>query len=273
MQVNKIDPSVIPQAGTPEYQEFMVNLYDNQKVDTTVSSFAPETEAAQQTPVEKPARPDHIPEKFWDAEAGQVRVDELLKSYTELEKSRSKSAEQTKADEQKAEGDQQNPEDKPKGIDWDALGDKVLNKGLEESDYEQLESAGIPKEIVDSYLSLIDTARSAASNRAAEYAGSKETLDSMLNWAAANLNDAEKAAYNARLASPDWQMAIDSLKLRMGSSNGSHEPTLINGNNVTNGDVGYQSKAEMIRDMSDPRYTSDPAFRRQVTNKIRLANF
>lgn len=29
-------------------------------------------------------RPDNIPEKFWDAEKGEVRVDELAKSYGEL---------------------------------------------------------------------------------------------------------------------------------------------------------------------------------------------
>jgi len=32
------------------------------------------------------ARPDHVPEKFWDAEKGEVRADEAIKSYTELEK-------------------------------------------------------------------------------------------------------------------------------------------------------------------------------------------
>ena len=40
-------------------------------------------EAAQS---EAPARPDGIPEKFWDAEAGTLRTDALLKSYLELER-------------------------------------------------------------------------------------------------------------------------------------------------------------------------------------------
>lgn len=30
-------------------------------------------------------RPDNVPEKFWDAEAGSVRTDDVLKSYTALE--------------------------------------------------------------------------------------------------------------------------------------------------------------------------------------------
>ncbi|ACJ00683.1 capsid assembly protein [Rhodospirillum centenum] len=32
------------------------------------------------------ARPPHVPEKFWDARAGAVRLEALLKSYLELEK-------------------------------------------------------------------------------------------------------------------------------------------------------------------------------------------
>jgi len=31
-------------------------------------------------------RPTHIPEKFWDTEAGEIRTDSLLKSYQELER-------------------------------------------------------------------------------------------------------------------------------------------------------------------------------------------
>lgn len=42
-----------------------------------------------QTPVapdSPPARPDHVPVKFWDPAAGTIRVDALLKSYLELER-------------------------------------------------------------------------------------------------------------------------------------------------------------------------------------------
>lgn len=31
-------------------------------------------------------RPEHVPEKFWDAESGQVKTDSVLESYTQLEK-------------------------------------------------------------------------------------------------------------------------------------------------------------------------------------------
>lgn len=37
-------------------------------------------------PADTKARPADVPEKFWDAEAGALRVDALLKSYRELER-------------------------------------------------------------------------------------------------------------------------------------------------------------------------------------------
>jgi hypothetical protein len=57
--------------------------------DGTLSS---QTEAAQTGAGEAaadaatPQRPDHIPEKFWDAEAGTVRTEALARSYVELER-------------------------------------------------------------------------------------------------------------------------------------------------------------------------------------------
>ncbi|MFN4090445.1 MAG: capsid assembly protein [Alphaproteobacteria bacterium] len=35
-------------------------------------------------PAGPPARPDHVPEVFWDPHAGQVRVDDLARAYAEL---------------------------------------------------------------------------------------------------------------------------------------------------------------------------------------------
>ncbi len=43
-------------------------------------------EAAAPPVPSKDARPPHVPPKFWDAEAGTIRVDALLKSYLELER-------------------------------------------------------------------------------------------------------------------------------------------------------------------------------------------
>lgn len=45
----------------------------------TDNLLTPETE-------EKTMKPDILPEKFWDSETGEIRLDELIKSYIALEK-------------------------------------------------------------------------------------------------------------------------------------------------------------------------------------------
>lgn len=46
----------------------------------------PKPDAARRDAAPKPQRPPDVPEKFWDAEAGAVRVDALLKAYRDAER-------------------------------------------------------------------------------------------------------------------------------------------------------------------------------------------
>jgi len=94
-----------PVPGTPEYDEVMlqvaqrhgarVEMSDQTTGQKTVFSFAdpaapavpPDTgNAPEEAPQAAPQRPENIPEKFWDAEKGQLNVEALLASYSELEK-------------------------------------------------------------------------------------------------------------------------------------------------------------------------------------------
>lgn len=62
-----------------------------QRMAGLASADRPLTEPAggSQQEAKPPAqRPDNVPEKFWDTKTGAVRVDDVLKSYTELEKLR-----------------------------------------------------------------------------------------------------------------------------------------------------------------------------------------
>ena len=56
-----------------------------------VEEQAPATEEVEQQTEEVsretiPERPDHIPEKFWNTETGELRQDDMIKSYNNLEK-------------------------------------------------------------------------------------------------------------------------------------------------------------------------------------------
>lgn len=58
--------------------------------DPTFKPVAPTNSTAEIAESGKPQRPAHIPEKFWDAEKGVVRVDEMARSYVELESGKGK---------------------------------------------------------------------------------------------------------------------------------------------------------------------------------------
>jgi hypothetical protein len=54
--------------------------------DLETAETVPAEEVAEATPPAPVERPEHVPEKFWDAESGAVRTEALLKSYVELER-------------------------------------------------------------------------------------------------------------------------------------------------------------------------------------------
>lgn len=83
-------PASKPVPGTPEYDAAMIAKFENRGVKAHGNADGPNNTdtsgatAAANAP--KPERPAHVPEKFWDAEKGEVRTEALLKSYGELEK-------------------------------------------------------------------------------------------------------------------------------------------------------------------------------------------
>jgi hypothetical protein len=54
-----------------------------EQVEETTEQGTVEPEVNQDVTHEKPS---HVPDKFWNAESGEVMVDDVLKSYTEMEK-------------------------------------------------------------------------------------------------------------------------------------------------------------------------------------------
>ena len=61
-------------------------------------------------------------------------------------------------------------------------------------------------------------------------------------------------------------MAVESMAKRYTEANG-QDGNMIQGRSAKMTD-SYRSQAEMIRDMNDPRYDSDPAYRNDVMTKL-----
>jgi hypothetical protein len=64
---------------------------------------------------------------------------------------------------------------------------------------------------------------------------------------------------------------IELLKVK--ASKGADPKLLLGNGGGQSAVVGYRSQAEMQRDMRDPRYKTDPAFRADVGQKLKYATY
>jgi hypothetical protein len=227
----------------------------------------------------KPVRPEHIPEKFWDAEKGTVRVDDLVKSYSELEKG--------KAAPQEPPAEQQDP---PQDSGVKAAAKAVSDAGLKDEDlvtafqtngdfspeqYAAFEKAGYPNELVKNYVNGINAQARLVNMEAHAAAGGEDSYNAMVAWAGANLNQAEIAAYDKAVTGTpeDRKQAIVALKARFEGANGSEPNLLKGGGQGGQGSDAFASRAEQTAAMRDPRYRKDAAYRAEVERKTGNSNF
>ena len=100
--------------------------------------------------------------------------------------------------------------------------------------------------------------------------GGKEQYQQMMNWAVENLPKSDIEAFDAIVESANPSsiaMAVEAMAKRYTDVNG-QEGQMIQGRSAPTAENSYRSQAEMIRDMSDPRYETDPAYRNDVMNKL-----
>ena len=247
--------------------------------------------AAHQDPIPahlkpKVERPAHVPEKFWDAEKGEARWEDLAKSYVELEK-RAGSQEDPAAAEGEAEGDATG--DEPKGTkierkegepegEASPLATAVeafqaafteKNGEVTDEDIAALEALGLPRNTIDTYLAGLKALETLNLQTAQATAGGAEAFSAAQTWAAEKLSDADLDYYNEAVANPktstqavEWLMA----KYRAARpSEGKMVPGLPA--STPSGDL-FRSTAQVTEAMSDPRYGRDPAYRQQVAEKL-----
>lgn len=256
-----------PVPGSPEYNEAMASVKREARGETSPTTTE-ETISPTDEAVDAPTKPEGVPDKFWDAEKGEVNVEALVKSYTELEKSKGEPKDEAEAEAETVEA--------APALDFDDLSAKVQSEdGLSDDDFAALESAGIPRNIVEAHVELLKFHQEVQTERAEAYIKEATGEDgaSLMAWADKNISEAEKAIYNEQLAGPNWKVAVDTLVMLRGRSKGAGEPNLETGVAAgTQGGVGYASRDEMRADMMNPLYNTQNAegelFRQQVQAKM-----
>ena len=246
----------------------MVEKVEVQSAETTTDKPVEEIKPTQ-------SKPEGLPEKF-------NSVDELVKSYSELEK---KLGEQSQPTEKsvdpvsKAEVKEQPKSDldiatkavDSAGLNMESLSEEYAKDGkLADGSYKSLEKAGIPKDYVDRFIAGQQAIADQQSSSVKEMVGGTQAYDTMSEWAGQNLSETEKTAYNSAVNSKDLEavkLAVVGLKARYSQATGS-EPKLVEGKSSASGEQGFQSWAQVTQAMSDPRYAKDVAYQAEVKNKL-----
>lgn len=229
---------------------------------------------ADGTPQPDDTRPEWLPEKFKSPE-------EMANAYKALEsKLGSKEPEAPAASEAPTAAEAPKPDEvadelSARGLDLGTFSDEfAANGSLSDDSYGKLEAKGISRAMVDQYIAGQRAQAQAYEGEVKQSIGGAEEFDAMVSWAQSNVSDADLASYNKAVASGDpsaARLAVRGMYAQYKESRGT-EPNLLKGANGTAGSDLYESVQQMTKDMKDPLYKTDPAFRRKVEAKIARSN-
>ncbi|MBN9348932.1 MAG: hypothetical protein J0I48_22480 [Devosia sp.] len=235
-------------------------------------------EAANAAPVasgtpQVPQRPDNVPEKFWDATKGEVRTDELLKSYSELEKGKP-----TAASETPAPGDPNAAREAATaaGLDFDAIvAEYTKNGSLSTETRAAIVAKGITEQTLNDYIAGQEAIAAGIRTDVFSTVGGEEAYTSMVAWAGkGGLTPAEVASFDKVMDSGDVgqiKLAVAGLHAKFTAAGGT-EPKLLGGGSEPDGGDVFTSRAQVTSAMRDPRYAKDPAYRAEVQAKLGRSN-
>lgn len=158
-----------------------------------------------------------------------------------------------------------------RGIDFDALDEEYDKNGqLSQESLDKLAKAGYPKSVVDAYLNGVQALADRFVNQVKSFAGGDEAFARMQQFLSTR-PAAEVNAFNSLIEHGDLgqiQLAMQGIKAQMTQKYGTANPTVMGNGSAKESPTGYTSTRQMIKDMSDPRYQVDPAFTREVMQKI-----
>jgi hypothetical protein len=228
--------------------------------------------------------------------AGKYKsVEELEKAYQEAQRtlSQGSTSEVEEAEEVENQADETPQSGDAKEIYGEFIGSRLEETGIDFSDmntrwqqsgeltgedYDQLQEAGFSRDMVDAYLSGLqykaaqDTALTVKEINSikTEYGGEKGYAE-MLQWAAENLSQEEIKGFNEIVTGNSSmsavRMAISGLHAKYAGTAG-REPRLLGGR-APKGDVDkFESTAQLVAAMNDPRYHEDSAYRRKIEAKL-----
>ena len=156
-----------------------------------------------------------------------------------------------------------------KGFDYQALTEEFQANGdLTSETREKLAKQGITGEILDAYIEGQKAIVQRAMEDIASTVGGMEQMGTIVEWAKANLSEAEKKSIDAVHDPAVIKILLKDLERRMNDSEGYvPQAQLQGGAGETRGNY-FESMHEVEEAINDPRYSSDPVYRAKVAQKL-----
>ena len=231
------------------------------------------------------ARPDNIPEQFWDAAKGVVNTEALLKSQAdgqaEINKLRNGKPEPKEGEEGYVKPEPKEGEEgyvAPNQVtavenaskEWSEKGE------LSADTYTALEAVGLTKAYVDNYIAGQGAIVSTLQESAYGPFEGKEGYERAADWAAEHMSDEDVKALDVQLLSNNPAIVKQgalALAARY-AAEADVEPNTIRGDgNGTTVGGSYKSSREMMKDMNSAKYRTSQAFRDEVAGKLSRSAF
>jgi len=247
-----------------EYQKVEIVKDESQPYSEDDIQKVEEQEQPQEAEeFEEEERPEWLPDKFDSPE-------ELAKAYIELQ---SNFTRQRQSGEDEGDAEQPAPNE---GFDFTQYSSEFAEHGaLSDDSIQAIEAQGIPREMIDGYIAGQQALLEAQFNSIYSEVGGEESYNDMIEWAGDNLSEGEQAAFNRAVmegTQDDMMFAIRGLAMRYQSQGGGAQPLVQGSTSATGASSGFQSLAELTTAMKDPRYTKDPAYRKQIESRLSVSN-
>tara|TARA_R100000808_G_scaffold134_1_gene980 strand:+ start:3675 stop:4424 length:750 start_codon:yes stop_codon:yes gene_type:complete len=205
-------------------------------------------------------RPDWLPEQFNDPA-------ELGKAYAEL---------RAKMDgaEPAAEEGSEAPSEPAQTLTPETLQQysaKFFSEGLNDQDYAELERMGVSKELVGQYAAGQTALMDQQTASVYREVGGQQEYEAMLTWAGQNLQPQEIDAFNKAVLSGDQNtimMATRGLHSQYTATTGKEANLIAGSTSEGSGEGRFESTAQVVEAMNDPRYEKDSAYRNEVLRKM-----
>lgn len=254
-----------------------IELTQEQKDAASAAKYQAQNAPPVEPPVEpiKAERPEHIPEKFWDAEKGEVRVEELAKSYAELEKGKVKPDDKAADDKGKApDAEVEAAQAEFSKLREETTASIVATGAPSEEQYAAYEKRGFSRDDIDAFIAGQQAVGQLQVMEVHTAVGGKEAYDAAVAWARSSFSPEEVAAYDRDVHSADKAVMLNAARgliARYQQANGTDGRSVTGKSNNGVSGASYASKAEMVKDMQDPKYAKDAAFREEVAKKIQAS--